>query len=168
MMNQLTRFVAASAATVFAIASATVLTGTGAAVADGTGKIVPLSYRLRTCDWVTTNPYTPTSARGTAYAVISRSGSTVSAEVHMASVAPDIWYGVRLIETPRPGISCGPADPGVGMGRVYTDGAGVGTTTVTAPVMSGATGAWVSVEGPLGVQNQLTGDFRTSDFIASI
>lgn len=167
-MSQLTRFVAASTAMGFAIASVAVLTGAGTAVADGTAKIVPLSYRLRTCDGIATNPYTPTSAHGTAYAVISRSGSTVSAEVHMANVTPDIWYGVRLVETPRPGISCGSADPGVGMGRVYIDGAGVGTTTVTAPVMSGATGAWVSVEGPLGVQNQLTGDFRTSDYVASI
>ncbi|MDT5013463.1 MAG: hypothetical protein QOH57_5080 [Mycobacterium sp.] len=166
-MSQLTRFVAASTATGFAIASAVVLTGTGTAVADG-GKIVPLSYRLRTCDGVATNPYTPSSGNGTAYAVISRSGSTVTAEVHMANVAPDIWYGVRLVETPRPGISCGAGDAGVGMGRLYTDGAGVGTTTVTAPVMSGANGAWVSVEGPLGNHTQLSGDFRTSDYVVRL
>ena len=165
-MSQLTRFIAASATAGFAIAS-TMLTGTGTAVADG-GKFVPLSYRLRTCDGMATNPYTPSSGGGTAYAIISRSGSTVTAEVHMANVGPDIWYGVRLVETPRPGISCGPADPGVGMGRLYTDGAGIGTTTVTAPVMSGATGAWVSVEGPVGNHTQLSGDFRTSDYVASI
>jgi hypothetical protein len=34
--------------------------------------------------------------------------------------------------------------------------------------MNGATGAWVSVEGPVGDISQLTGDFRTSDFIAAI
>jgi hypothetical protein len=167
-MSQFTRFIAASVGAGFAIASVAALAGTGPAVADSGGKIVPLSYRLRTCDGVATNPYTPSSGHGTAYAVISRSGSTVTAEVHMENVTPDIWYGVRLVETPRPGISCGAGDPGVGMGRVYTDGGGIGTTTVTAPVMSGANGAWVSVEGPLGVSNQLVGDFRTSDYVASI
>jgi hypothetical protein len=166
-MRHLTRGITKSTVTGFAVASAAMLLiGTGTAAADS--KIVPLSYRLRTCDGLATNPYTPSSGQGTAYAVISRSGSTVTAEVHMANVAPDIWYGVRLVVVPRPGISCGASDPGVGMGRVYTDGGGVGSTTVTAPVISGATGAWVSVEGPLGNQTQLSGDFRTSDYVASI
>jgi hypothetical protein len=165
-MGQLSRYVTASMATGFAVASALMVIGTGTAAAED--KLVPLSYRLRTCDGVTTNPYTPSSGNGTAYAIISRRGSTVSAEVHMANVVPDIWYGVRLVQTPRPGISCGAGDPGVGMTRLYTDGAGVGTATATAPVMSGATGAWVSVEGPLGNQSQLSGDFRTSDYVAKI
>jgi hypothetical protein len=128
---------------------------------------VPLSSILRRCDMSNVN-YAPSDTTGTAYVIISRSGSTVSAEVHTAGLRPDIWYGVRLVQLPRPGIACGPGDPGVAMGRLYTDGAGVGTTTVSGPVMSGATGAWVSVEGPLGGGTMLSGDYRTSDYAAAI
>jgi hypothetical protein len=110
----------------------------------------------------------PSDTKGTGYAIITRTGNTVTAEVHMITVTPDIWYGVRLVVVPRPGISCGAGDPGVGVGRLYTDGVGIGTVTVQAPVIEGATGAWVSVEGPIGTSTQLTGDFRTSDFIARI
>jgi hypothetical protein len=170
-MGQLTRVVAA-AATGAAIASASMLAiGTGTAVADGTGtsgpKMVPLNSYLRRCDF-TSVPYVPSQTKGTGYAIITRTGNTVTAEVHMITVIPDIWYGVRLVQMPRPGIGCDVSGPGVAMGRLYTDGAGTGTTTVSGPLMQGATGAWVSVEGPLGDSNQLTGDFRTSDYVAKI
>jgi len=86
----------------------------------------------------------------------------------MISVIPDIWYGVRLVEVPRPGIGCAAGEPGVGFGQLYTDGAGIGMTTVQAPVMNGATGAWVSVEGPVGDSPTFAGDFRTSDDVVPI
>src|SRR5262249_41617323 len=150
---------------VMAMTSAVTLTlGSPTAAADGTtatgeARYVPLSAFLRRCDW-SDDTYVPADTEGTGYAMISRTGNTVTAEVHMLAVRSDIWYGVRLVLVPRPGIGCGAGDPGVGVGRLYTDGAGNGTVTVQAPVMSGATGAWVSVEGPLGVQNMLSGDFR--------
>jgi hypothetical protein len=172
-MRQLTRFVAGAAAMMAATSVAVVGDGSGTAAADGTttasgnSTLVPLSSFLRRCDW-SNAPYVPSDTTGTGYAIISRTGNTVTAEVHMLAVTPDIWYGVRLVEVPRPGIGCGAGAPGVGLGQLYTDDAGTGTVTVQAPVMQGATGAWVSVEGPLGISNQMTGDFRTSDYVAAI
>lgn len=170
-MRQLTRFVAAAAATVMLTTSAAMPGfGTATAAADGTAngsKLMPLSSILRRCDW-SDAPYEPSATRGTGYAILSRTGNTVTAEVHMIGVIPDIWYGVRLVQVPRPGLSCAAGDPGVGFGQLNTDGAGTGTATVQATVMNGATGAWVSVEGPLGNSNQVAGDFRTSDYIAPI
>ena len=170
-MRQLTPFVA-SAAALMAATSVTVLGG-GTAVADGTSAatnsvVVPLNSILRGCDWQSV-PYVPSQTTGTGFALVGRAGNTVTAEVHMTGVLPDIWYGVRLVEVPRPGIGCGTGAPGVGFGQLYTDDAGNGSVTVQAPVMQGARGAWVSVEGPLGYSaKQLSGDFRTSDFVASI
>ena len=172
-MGRFTRLVAATAATVmFTTTAATLGFGAGSAAADGTNtakgsSFVPLSSTLRRCDW-SDAPYVPSQNHGTGYAVLTRTGNTVTAEVHMIGVIPDIWYGVRLVQVPRPGIGCAAGDPGVGFGQLYTDGAGIGTATVQATVMNGATGAWVSVEGPVGDIHQLTGDFRTSDFIAAI
>lgn len=173
-MRRLTRFVASAAASVMAATTVSLLgVGSGIAAADGTGAApgnsqqVALSSFLRRCDW-SLAPYVPSDTRGTGYTVIGRTGNTVTADVHMISVTPDIWYGVRLVQVPRPGISCAAGDPGVGLGRLYTDSSGIGAVTVQAPVMQGATGVWVSVEGPLGTSPQLTGDFRTSDYVAPI
>jgi hypothetical protein len=172
-MGRFTRFAAAAAATVmFTTTAATLGFGAGSAAADGTStakgsSIVPLSSILRRCDWGD-SPYVPSQNRGTGYAILTRTGNTVTAEVHMISVIPDIWYGVRLVQVPRPVLGCGAGDPGVGFGQLYTDDAGIGTVTVQAPVMNGATGAWVSVEGPVGDTHQFAGDFRTSDYIAAI
>jgi hypothetical protein len=171
-MRQLTRFVASTAATVMAATVGVLGVGSGIAAADGTSaaansKVVPLSSYLRTCDWAL-EQYVPSDTKGTGYAIITRTGNTVTAEVHMITVIPDIWYGVRLVQVPRPGISCGAGEPGVGFGQLYTDPVGTGTVTVQAPVMQGATGAWVSVEGPLGISTQMTGDFRTSDYVVHI
>jgi hypothetical protein len=171
-MRQLIRFVASMAAIVMAATSVTLGFGTHVAAADDTASatganVVPLSSILRRCDW-TSAPYVPSDNKGSGYAVISRNGDTVTADVHMLAVVPDIWYGVRLVQVPRPGISCAAGDPGVGVGRLYTDGAGNGSVIVSAPVMDGATGAWVSVEGPLGTSIMLSGDFRTSDYVAKI
>jgi hypothetical protein len=165
-MRQLTPFVA-SAAALMAATSVTVCGGgSGTALADGTS-VVPLSSILRECD-SRSEPYLPSETTGTGFAIVGRMGNTVTAEVHMSSVIPDIWYGVRLVQVPRPGIGCGAGAPGVGFGQLYTDDAGNGFVTVQAPVMQGATGAWVSVEGPLGNSKDISGDFRTSDFVASI
>lgn len=164
-MRQITRLMAAAAATVMAATSGAL--GASVAVADdSSGQVVPLSSVLRRCDW-SSAPYVPSDSRGSGYAVISQNGGTAIADVHIQAMRPDIWYGVRFVQVPRPGIGCSAGDPGVGVARIYTDGAGNGNVTVSAPMMNGATGAWVSVEGPLGVQNQLTGDFWTSDYVAS-
>ncbi|MBV9512509.1 MAG: hypothetical protein JO280_00480 [Mycobacteriaceae bacterium] len=171
-MRQFTRFGACAAAMSMAT-SVALCAGSGAAVADGTNvasdnsRLVPLSSILRKCDWQNT-PWVPSATSGTGFALIGAAGGTVTADVHMTGVIPDIWYGVRLVQVPRPGIGCGAGAPGVGFAQLYTDDAGNGAVTVSAPVMAGATGAWVSVEGPLGNSTQMAGDFRTSDFLAPI
>jgi hypothetical protein len=171
-MGQLTRFVAAGVTGVAMACASTFAIGTQTAVADGTSTassstVVPLSSILRRCDF-TDSHYVPSDTSGTGYAVISKSGSTVTADVHMEGARADIWYGVRLVQVPRTTVSCNAGDPGVGMGRLYTDFAGNGSTTVSAPRMSGATGAWVSVEGPVGGGTMLSGDYRSSDYAAAI
>jgi hypothetical protein len=166
-MRQLTPFVAPAAALMAAVSIAVLGGASGTAAADNS-TVVPLSSFLRGCDWQI-KPWVPSQTTGTGFAVVGRAGNTVTADVHMTGVIPDIWYGVRLVQVPRPGIGCGAGGPGVGFGQLYTDDAGNGSVTVQAPVMQGATGAWVSVEGPLGYSaKQLAGDFRTSDFVAPI
>jgi hypothetical protein len=108
------------------------------------------------------------ATRGSGYVVIARTGNTLTAETHLVNVAPDTAYGVRVVELPRPGISCGTNDPGVVVGTLTTDGAGMGTAMVQEDVMSGGTGVWVSVEGPVGDSQRESGDFRTSDYVVSI
>ena len=85
-MRQLTRFVATVAAGVMAATSAALLGfGTPVAAADDTTsgtKTVPLSSVLRRCDW-SSAPYVPSDNKGSGYALITRTGNTVTAEVHI-------------------------------------------------------------------------------------
>ena len=173
-MRQLTCFVASAVVTVVAATSVAMIgPGSGTAAADGTSatsgsaSIVPLTTRVRRCDWSSAQ-YVPGASVGTGEAIISKTGGTVTAEVQMVTVTPDIWYGVRVVQVPRPGISCGAGEPGVGFAQLFTDWTGTGSVTVQTPIMDGATGVWVSVEGPLGEASQLTADVRTSDYIVPI
>lgn len=158
----LTRLIASGAAIGLLTAAAA-----SADPSDASSKLIPLSPLLKRCDFSEIYGLPPATV-GSGYTLVSSNGSTVTDEVHLVRVQPDTWYGVRLVEEPRQGDHCGGSDPGVAMGRLYTDGNGDGVATVTAPVMRGATGAWVSVEGPVGNAQQLSGDYRTSDFIAVI
>jgi hypothetical protein len=166
-MHQTSRFVAPATAISLTICSAAALaSGAGTAAADG-ARVVPLSGYLKRCDFSNVSGMPP-AIRGSGYVVIARIGNTVSAETHLVDVAPDTAYGVRVVELPRPGIGCGAIDPGVVVGTLTTDGAGMGITTVQEDVMPGGTGVWVSVEGPVGDSQRQSGDFRTSDYVVSI
>jgi hypothetical protein len=59
----------------------------------------------------------------------------------MIGVISDIWYCLRLVQLPRPGISCAAGDPGVGYGQLYTDNVRTGHGDHATPVMQVATGA---------------------------
>jgi hypothetical protein len=179
-MRQLKRFVTALAGIVVVVPTAMLAVGSGTAAADGSSDgssatntrgpaTVTMSTTLRRCDF-SNNAYAPGAGSGQAYALISRSGSTVSAEVHLHSRLPFIHYNIRLIEMPRSAAApCGPGAPGTGYGSFDTDWAGNATTTVQAAVVPGATGAWVFIEGPEGGNTPiLTGDFYTSDYVAAI
>ena len=81
---------------------------------------------------------------------------------------PNTPYNVRLIQVPRPASQpCNAGDPGVAMGVLITDGVGTGAVTVQDSVRSGATGAWVFVEGPPD-PGEIRGEFYTSDLITSL
>jgi hypothetical protein len=172
-MHQYKRFVTAAA--VGAIAATMLSMSAGPAVAapplgstPGGPTFVPLSGTLRRCDF-SDDTHTSNNGVGSAFAVISRpAANTVTAEVHLIGGIPGIYYGVRLIEMPRPVPNrCGVGDPGTAVGTLNTDGGGNATVTIQGDVAPGTTGVWVIVEGPPG-DTDLTGDFYTSDFVAAI
>jgi hypothetical protein len=128
--------------------------------------VMPLSSQWRACDgtllkWVSAVGY----ARATAHMGTS-SGSLVTT-IDMATALPDTHYDVRVIQVPRSPMGCAAGAPGVIVGGLQTDAAGVGSTTFQGPIQSGATGAWVIVERPSG-SSQTPAEFYSSEFATSI
>lgn len=166
-MRPLTRLATSAAA----VALATTM-GAPIAAADGsptmTGSPMPFSPILKRCDF-TNDMHVPSAGTGGGTATITRTGSTLIADVHLIVAHPDAPYNVRVIESPRSAANtCYPGDPGVGAGVINTDDGGNGDVTIQADVMPGATGAWVLLEGPPGNSPVLNGDFYTSDAITKI
>ena len=138
--------------------------GTGVASAASP---MPLSSKWRACDfsqqkWVDAVG----DARPIAYVGPAGNGSLV-AKVDIATAVPNTNYDVRVIQAPRASIGCAPGDPGVLTGNLLTDGVGAGTVTLTGPIESGKTGAWVIVSRP-SPYSQTSAEFYTSEFIAAI
>jgi hypothetical protein len=147
------------------IASATALLASSTALATAESPM-PLSSHLRACDF-SQLPWTPAVGGTRIIANISSSGSTVVAQLDAATAPPNTHYDVRIIQTPRASIGCAPGDPGVITGGLQTNDVGAGSATLTGPIASGKTGAWVIVERP--GENTLTpAEFYTSEFIAAI
>ena len=143
--------------------------GTGTASAESAnGGTVPLGSTYRSCDF-TKMGYVGTLATGSGQATIGTGGSnTVTADVYLMIGTPNTPYQVRLIQGPRPGSQkCVAGDPGVASAVLNTDGNGVGSLTLHAPLNSGATNAWVFIEGP-PEPGQIRGEFYTSDMITSL
>lgn len=143
--------------------------GTGSAAADAVnGGMVPLTSIFRACDQSKIQ-YVPPAGNGNSQAVIGTGGtSTVTADVRLAVGKPNTPYNVRLIQVPRPASQpCNAGDPGVATGVLITDGVGTGAVTVQDSVRSGATGAWVFIEGPPD-PGEIRGEFYTSDLITSL
>jgi hypothetical protein len=81
---------------------------------------------------------------------------------------PNTPYQVRLIQGPRPGSQkCNAGDPGVASAVLNTDANGVGSVVLHDALRSGATNAWVFIEGPPDV-GQIRGEFYTSDTLTSL
>jgi hypothetical protein len=101
--------------------------------------------------------------------VIRASGGMVTAEVHLADAhSPGTHYDVRLIQAPRASNSpCGSAGPGVAVGSLDSDGAGIANTTLQSSIQSGTTGAWLFVQRPSEF-SQAPVEYYTSDFIAPV
>jgi hypothetical protein len=150
-------------AKVVAIAAGLVATSTATASATSP---MPLTAKWRACDFSSQSWVNAVGdARPTAN--VNSAGSTLVADVDMLTALPDMHYDVRVIQTPRPSIGCGPGAPGVLTGGLQTDGTGAGNVTLQGPIQSGATGAWVIVERPSD-SSQTPAEFYTSSFIASI
>ena len=125
------------------------------------------SQMLRRCDFTETNYNGPTGF-GRPLGVIRANGSTVTADVQLATALPGMHYDVRLIQVPRPSsANCWGGDPGVVMGALNTDGGGAAATTLEDAIEPGATGAWVFISRPSAF-SQDPAEFYTTDFVAPI
>jgi hypothetical protein len=143
--------------------------GAGPAAAEvANGGMVPLTAAFRACDF-TSHDYISATGFGSGQAFIGTGGgNTVDATVNLAIGRPNTPYQVRLIQGPRPGTQkCNAGDPGVASAVLNTDGNGTGSVTLHDAVRSGATNAWVFVEGPPD-RGQIRGEFYTSESLISL
>lgn len=172
-MRRTTRLMTLAAAlAVAAPLGLTVTTGTGIAAADGVGgayaggggAFVPFAQSLRRCDFSETDYNSPTGY-GRPTGVIRSNGSSVSADVQIATAIPNTHYDVRLIQVPRPSSApCLGGDPGVALAALSTDVVGGASVTLHDAIEPGATGAWVIITRP-DPFSQKPAEFYTSDLI---
>jgi hypothetical protein len=147
-------------------AASTVGVQTAAAGPPGSGGATMVSFAqiLRRCDFSTNMHTGPTGVARTT-ALVHSTGSEVIADVVMVTAIPNLPYDVRIIQMPRSSAtSCNAGDPGVTGGVLFTDGGGAGGVSLHAPIVSGATGAWIFVSRP-GEFSQTPAEFYTSDFV---
>jgi hypothetical protein len=161
--------VAASIAAALTV-STPVLVDTATASAESSVTILPFAQKLRRCDH-TPFQYVGGSYYGRAQAQVRVQGggpTEVIADLQFATGVPFASYDVRLIQLPRSSAAgCAPGAPGVASATLVTDGAGGGSVTVRGPLMSGATGAWMSVTRPSAHSAQPE-EFYTSDIAAPL
>lgn len=157
------------AATAIALSSVVAPAPASAAPDDtGSGEVqMPLSSKWRACDHTLVHFVDATSGDARPFAQVSSANGTVTAKVAVGTAMPDMRYDVRVIQTPRPSIGCGPGAPGVIAGFLQTDGAGMGGVTLQGPIADGATGAWVIIERP-AAHSQTPAEFYTTSFVADI
>lgn len=168
-MRQTTRILTLAAAMVVAAPPAGALAdGAGTTGASsGGGTVLPFSQLLRRCDFSETNYNSPTGYAGPLGSLRS-DGSTLTADVQIATAVPNTHYDVRLIQAPRSSAAhCWGADPGVAQGSLNTDGAGAAAVTLQDMIEPGATGAWVFISRPNRF-SQTPAEFYTTDLIAPI
>lgn len=148
-----------------------------AAFADGTddagvaagagGTVLPFSQILRRCDFSETDYNGPTGM-GRPLGTLRSDGSTLTADVQIATAVPNMRYDVRLIQVPRSSaVPCWGADPGVAQTSLNTDRGGAGSVTIQDGIEPGATGAWVFISRPDRF-SQNPAEFYTTDLIAPI
>ncbi|MCV7038383.1 hypothetical protein BST36_29925 [Mycolicibacterium moriokaense] len=149
-----------------AVAHADGVGTTGAAAATG-GTVLPFSQLLRRCDYSETD-YNGPSGNARVTGTLRSDGSTLTADIQIATAPPGMHYDVRLIQVPRTSAAhCWGADPGVAQGSLNADGAGAAAVTLTDNIEPWATGAWVFVSRPDRF-SQVPAEFYTTDLIAPI
>jgi hypothetical protein len=141
-------------------------TAGGAAASNGP-TLVPFTSLFRNCSFQRTY-YVSATGTGSGDAMIGAGSDGVTADVRLQTAEPNTRYTVRLIQVPRaPERTCTVGDPGVAVAELFTDGSGTGSTRVQGPLMQGATGAWVSVDGP-PKPGKVIGEFYTSEVLATL
>ncbi|MCK0174160.1 MULTISPECIES: hypothetical protein [Mycobacteriaceae] len=165
-MRTLTRWALATVATAMATTPAASF-AVSMAMAENSGQFLPLNTVLRRCDFSTMDYYDAVGT-GRPTATVRSSGGQVTADVQMVLAKPNATYQVRLIQMPRESWEgCHAGGQGTAVLDLRTDGAGAGAVTLSAPLMSGATGAWVAVDLPQpGAQGPA--EFYSSDLIAKV
>jgi hypothetical protein len=172
-MRTLTRLgLSAAAITLVNFSAMTFAVETAVAAPDATGPTrVGLRTALKNCDFSVVNnaPVTPFVPMGYGQALISRSGSTAVAEVHLTNTfEPGMHFDVVLIQAPRPSSApCGPGAPGTATTGLDLDGGGQATVTVQAPIQGGTTGVWVFIQRP-NPHSQVPAEFYTSEFVVPV
>jgi hypothetical protein len=127
----------------------------------------PMPGVFRRCDH-SADTFYPSRGDGRAIAFIGAGQqNSVTADVQLFTAVPNTHYIVRLIQTPRPSLTCAPGDPGVAEAALDTDAVGAATVSVQATALPGTTGAWVIVDRPAEF-SQTPAEFYTSDFIADV
>ena len=167
-MRRTTQLLAVAATLAVAVpVGPTLAAGDAAAdTADG-GTFAPFAQWLRRCDFSKTDFNGPTG-NGRPQAVIRSDGSTVTADVQIATAIPNIRYDVTLIQAPKPSSSaCLGGEPGVALVAMQIDNAGNGRVTVQDNIEPGATGAWVYISRP-DAFSQKPAEFYTTDLIVPI
>ncbi|TFV54575.1 hypothetical protein E4P42_25620 [Mycobacterium sp. PS03-16] len=170
-MSARKRFTSAAAvAAVLAAPAATVTVGAAfapTAAAQARETFLPFSPVLRRCDF-STRQYYDSSGDGRATATVRSTGGQVSADVQMAVAEPNATYEVRLIQMPRESeAGCHAGAPGTAVATLRTDGIGGGAVSLSGPRMSGATGAWVTIERAQPF-SQLPAEFYSTDYVANV
>jgi|SRR5215210_3406576 hypothetical protein len=143
--------------------------GAGSAAAEvANGGTTPVRQVYRSCDFAVAK-YVDASGYGSGQVTIGTGGTgTVTADVFLMIGRPNTPYQVRLIQGPRPSTqTCNAGDPGVVSAVLNTDGNGTGSVTLRDAVRSGATNAWVFVDGPPD-RGEIRGEFYTSEVLISL
>jgi hypothetical protein len=145
-----------------------VLAGSAVPASAESGTLVPMRSIFRACDF-TPIPDRASMDRATASTVVHTNGGSVSADVHFAEPgAPNAHSDVALIQAPRASSSpCDGPGPGVAVGSLNTDGAGIANTTVSDSLRSGTTSVWVFIR-QANPYSQSPQEFYTSDFKANV
>lgn len=121
----------------------------------------------RRCDFSETDYNGPTGV-ARPLGTLRSDGSTVSADVQIATALPNFPYVVRLIQLPRPSSApCWGGDPGVAVANLNTDAGGAGAVTISDGIEPGATKAWIWITRP-DAFSQNPAEFYTTDFAAPI
>ena len=159
------KYRASAIALLVGAANVVAITTAGTAPAANGPTLVPFVSWFRNCSFQQTYWVSATGS-GSGDALIGADSDGVTADVRLQTAMPDTRYTARLIQVPRASArTCTAGDPGVAVGELFTDGSGTGSTRLQGPLMEGATGAWVSIDGP-PKPGRVIGEFYTSEILA--